>query len=156
MRARLAYRSSLAVACVCALVNVVVLVRVWRLASSPVSYNVRVIEPQPLPSFPTPPGRQPLPDPSTNEVDIASRGPTFERKPEQLAVIPYSVAVVDGVRVLCMNGRYYRSGDACAFGVVDFIFPERVYVRSGDYISNVTYSKYGLEGNNNGSIALSD
>lgn len=154
MRARLAYRSSLAVACVCALVNVVVLVRVWRLASSPVSYNVRVIEPQPLPSFPTPPG-QLSPDSPTNGVDIVSRGSTFERKPEQLAVIPYSVALVDGVRVLCMNGRYYRSGDACAFGVVDFIFPERVYVRSGDYISNVTYSKYGLEGNN-GSSALSD
>lgn len=154
MRARLAYRSSLAVAFVCALVNVVVLVRVWRLASSPVSYNVRVIEPQPLPFFPAPPG-QPLPDPSTNATDIASEGPTFERKPEQVAVIPYSVAIVDGVRVLCMNGRYYRSGDACAFGVVDFIFPERVYVRSGDYISNVTYSKYGLE-EYNGSAAISD
>lgn len=154
MRARLAYRSSLAVACVCALVNVVVLVRVWRLASSPVSYNVRVIEPQPLPSFPALPG-QSSPDSSTNAVDIVSRAPTFERKPEQVAVIPYSVALVDGVRVLCMNGRYYRSGDACAFGVVDFIFPERVYVRSGDYISNVTYSKYGLE-ENNGSAAISD
>lgn len=152
MRARVAYRTSLAVACVCALVNVVVLVRVWILSRSPVNYNVRVVESASIPSAPVHsgadlPGDPPLTDspPGDSLPSGIAPGSSIAPTPSQIAVIPYSVGYVDGSPVLHMSRRFYRVGDVTAFGVIDLIFPERVYFRGGDYIANVQYDKFGFD-----------
>ncbi len=152
MRARVAYRTSLVIACVCALVNVVVLVRIWLLSRSPVNYNVRVVEPVGSPVAPSlPVGVLPGDLPSTNSPPGVSSAPgaapgsNISPTPSQISVIPYSVGFVDGSPILHMNRRFYRVGDVTAFGVIDFIFPERVYFRGGDYIANVQYNQFGLD-----------
>lgn len=166
MRARVAYRSSLAVACVCALVNVVVLVRVWLLSRSPVNYNVRVVEPMALPAPPSltdailPGDKSSTNLPLGSSLDVGSYSrPSIASTPTQLSVIPYSVGYVDGSPILHMNRRFYRVGDVTAFGVIDLIFPERVYFRGGDYIANVQYDKFGFDavntkGESNGNAAV--
>lgn len=135
MKPRAVYRLSLAVVGVLSALNVGVAVWVVSRLRSPVSYNVRVIEP---PSFPSAPflSDSTLPgEPSTNSaafpVALPDPVPAVERY-----LLPFQYFEVGGVPAAFVNGRYVYPNSRHAYGVVRDIYPERIYLEGGSYIDN--------------------
>ena len=143
MKARFAYRASLGVALFFGFCNAVVAVRVFLLARSPVHYDVRVVQP-PAPPFFSSLTNFPLSVSSVHALsdasNIVSTASTFSPGRE-VAALDYHYFSVGGRPHIRLHDAYYIIGDATAYGVIDLIFPERVYLRGGDWISN-TYPKF--------------
>lgn len=136
MKPRAVYRLSLAVVGVLSGLNVAVFVWVVARLRSPVSYNVRVIEPPTLPSAPvlfdSPlPGEPPTNSPPRSVV-LPDPIPSIER-----FTLPFQYFEVGGVPAAFVNGRYIYPNSRHAYGVVRDIYPERIYLEGGSYIDNV-------------------
>lgn len=136
MKPRAVYRLSLAAVGFLSLLNVGLVVWVVSRLRSPVSYNVRVIEP---PSLPSPPVLldSSLPgEPSTNSpaspLVLPDPVPSVER-----FQLPFQYFEVGGVPGAFVNGRYIYPNSRHAYGVVRDIYPERIYLEGGSYIDNV-------------------
>lgn len=138
MKSRVVYRLGFAVLGVSAAVNVVVAVRVFFAMQSPVSYNIRVIEPPvftnvvaSLPTLPPMPGVRTNESPQTLDVSLDLNTNRFEVASES-----YHYMRVDGQPRFRLNGRNYAVGDLTAYGKVERIYPERIYLDDGGFISN--------------------
>lgn len=136
MKARTIYRCSLSVLAVLTAANGALALWVWKRLDSPVQFNVRVIEPQ---SF----------APPTNVVETVSvrkgllpENVSIKTLPSEMTPrverwsMPYHYCVVNGRPLAFLNGVYVREGDRHAYGVVDMIYPERIYFAGGNYIDN--------------------
>lgn len=56
--------------------------------------------------------------------------------PKEVLQVPYQYFVI-GHRVGAhMFGRFYYDGSPCSYGRIEAIFPDRIILRSGDWISN--------------------
>lgn len=136
MKPRAVYRLSLAVVGVLAALNVGVAVWVVSRLRSPVSYNVRVIEPPSLPTAPSLVDAALPGEPSTNSasfpVVLPDPVPAAERY-----LLPFQYFEVGGVPAAFLNGRYIYPNSRHAYGVVRDIYPERIYLEGGSYIDNV-------------------
>lgn len=135
MKPRAVYRLSLAVVGFLSALNVSVVVWVFARLRSPVSYNVRVIEPPALPAAPailssSLPG-EPSTNPSPASVVLPDPLPAVER-----FQLPYQYFEVGGVPAAFVNGRYIYPNSRHAYGVVRDIYPERIYLEGGSYIDN--------------------
>lgn len=138
MKSRLVYRWGFAVLGLSAAVNLIVAVRVFFAMQNPVAYNIRVIEPPVLTnivaSLPT---FGPMSGLSTNEAPH-----TLDFLPEintnhfEVASEAFHYMRVNGRPLFRLNGCNYAVGDVTAYGTVDRIFPERVYLTDGGYIAN--------------------
>lgn len=138
MKSRLVYRWGFAVLGVSAVVNLIVAVRVFFAMQNPVAYNIRVIEPSVYTNVVASlPMLEPLPGEPTNEapqqVDVSPDSNTnvFEVASEQ-----YHYMRVNGRPLFRLNGRNYSVGDDTAYGTIERIYPERVYLTDGGFISN--------------------
>lgn len=137
MKPRAVYRLSLAVVGVLSALNVGVVVWVVSRLRSPVSYNVRVIEPPSLPPAPVLLDPSLPGNPSTNSVAAAlpvvlpDPVPAVERY-----FLPFQYFEVGGVPAAFVNGRYIYPNSRHAYGVVRDIYPERIYLEGGSYIDN--------------------
>lgn len=145
MRARQVYRLSLLVISISAFINIVVAVRVMLSLRSPVQYNFRVIEPPvitnvvtsgafnvPLPGVPVDYSPQPF-DVSTN---AAQNVVCVDTNLTEIAIEAYHYMRVDGSPCFRLNGYNYKVGDLCVYGRVLAVFPERILLEGGGYISN--------------------
>ena len=135
MKPRAVYRLSLAVVGVLSGLNVAVVAWVVARLRSPVSYNVRVIEPPALPTAPvllssSLPG-EPSTNPPSRSVVLPDPLPIVER-----FQLPYQYFEVGGVPAAFVNGRYIYPNSRHAYGVVRDIYPERIYLEGGSYIDN--------------------
>lgn len=136
MKPRAVYRLSLAVVGFLSALNVSVVVWVFFRLRSPVSYNVRVIEPPVLPHAPVLLDSSLPGEPSTNSpafpVVLPDPLPSVERY-----LLPFQYFEVGGVPAAFVNGRYIYPSSRHAYGVVRDIYPERIYLEGGSYIDNV-------------------
>lgn len=137
MKARWVYRCSLGVNVVSALAVLVTCGRVWMVVSSPVDYTINVVE-QHIPTntvyqLPTTYNSYP-----TNIFKRVSSSVSKEREisdlPPKRYVLSFHVFSDSLGNAVDIGGRYYRPGDNHAYGVISQIWPERIYLKSGDYI----------------------
>lgn len=141
MKARTIYRCSLSVLSVLIAANGALALWVWNRLDSPVQFNVRVIEPQ---SFVAPtnvvetvkPRKGLLPEMSETRSASMEMRPSVERW-----AMPYHYCIVNGRPLAYLNGVYVREGDRHAYGVIDMIYPERIYFAGGNYLDNTQAGK---------------
>lgn len=137
MRPRVIYRVFAASTVAATIVNIGVSWNVYTRAKSPVSYNVRVIEPpRPFDVSLVAPQTNGLPGP------VESPGPSIPpvHVPQGRAY-PFRYFEIGGMPGVHLNGRYYRVGDVHAFGIVSQIYPERIVFSSGDFIDNTSLNE---------------
>ena len=152
MKPRAVYRLSLAVVGFLSALNVSIVVWVVSRLRSPVSYNVRVIEPPSLPSAPVLLDSSLPGNPSTNSplrsVVLPDPLPSVER-----FQLPYQYFEVGGVPAAFVNGRYVYPNSRHAYGVVRDIYPERIYLEGGSYIDNVKIQRSEYDTVSSGPVA---
>lgn len=129
MRARHVYRFSVYLCAFAALVNVFIAVYLVRKMRSPVSYNVKVVEPPSPPVF----DFQPV-----NTQFVSSASVQIPQDPPAVSHwrIPYMYFESGGLPGVYINGRYLYPGSRHAYGIVRDIYPERIYLEGGNYIDN--------------------
>lgn len=153
MRARVIYRISLGALSVMTGANCVLAIWVWRKLSRPIQYNVRVIDTpkytpptNSIPSVVARPGL--LPETTQTPQQTLEAPPRVERWQ-----LPYHFCIVNGKPLAYLNGVYIREGDRHAYGIVDTIYPERIYFFGGNYIDNKLNGRQENDSNSRATIA---
>lgn len=73
---------------------------------------------------------------STNiPVPVASSSPLEPQKPQEF-LVPYNFMVISGAPCMRYYGRYYYEGDVMSRGRIFRIFPDRVFLATGDVLVN--------------------
>lgn len=130
MKPRYLYRISFAVMTSCIFCNVVLAGYVFFRLRKPQVYNV--IVPPSIGSI-----TNDLAFGSVSNVSSSVRVvENFESSTNHIS-LAYHYAIVQGVRTAIIGGYPYTSGDIHAFGVIKSIYPERIFLKSGDIIDNI-------------------
>lgn len=145
MRSVRAYRICCVLAALGMVVNFAVAVLLFFRARRPVEYRVTVQQSAPPDLswtnalFLARSSRSSSSASATNGVDSVVSSDAVPR-PVSLDVVDYGTIGPADDLVAYLHGRFVRRGSLLPWGVVDFIFPERIVFASGDYLTNRRYA----------------
>lgn len=142
MKPRNRYRLLLWLASLSGLVNLVYAVWIVRHAITRQVVNVSYSEPAPVDMVAVSnlleALSRPLPAVSVSDVGSETRSFEDQKNPVEISThfLPYGYSVVQGRKYARIYEEYYTEGDMMSYGRISSIFPDRIYLDTGDVVIN--------------------